>query len=81
MIKGFYIDNFKSLVNFRLPPTPHQLGPFTCLVGLNGAGKSTVLQAFDFVGHLANGEVVTWLKQREWKTADLTSRFLKKKLI
>lgn len=81
MIKGFYIDNFKSLVDFRLPPRPHQLGSFTCLVGLNGAGKSTVLQAFDFVGHLANGQVGTWLKQREWKASDLTSRFLKKKLI
>ncbi len=81
MIKGFYIDNFKSLVDFRLPPAPHKLGSFTCLVGLNGAGKSTVLQAFDFVGHLANGQVATWLKQREWKAADLTSRFLKKKLI
>lgn len=82
MIRGFYIDNFKSLVRFRLPPKPHQLGAFTCLVGLNGAGKSTVLQAFDFVGHLANGQVGTWVKQREWKTSDLTSRFLKlKKLI
>lgn len=81
MIKGFYIDNFKSLVDFRLPPAPHQLGSFTCLVGLNGTGKSTVLQAFDFVGHLANGQVATWLRQREWKAADLTSRFLKKKLI
>ena len=81
MIKGFYIDNFKSLVDFRMPPAPHQLGSFTCLVGLNGAGKSTVLQAFDFVGHLANGEVRAWLKQREWKTSDLTSRYLKKKLI
>ena len=81
MIKSFYIDNFKSLVDFRLPPKPHELGDFTCLVGLNGAGKSTVLQAFDFVGHLANGQVETWLKQREWKAADLNSRFLKKKLI
>jgi len=81
VIRGFYIDNFKSLVDFRLPPRPHQLGSFTCLVGLNGAGKSTVLQAFDFVGHLANGQVAAWLKQREWKTSDLTSRFLKKKLI
>jgi predicted ATPase len=81
VISAFYIDNFKSLVDFRLPPAPHRLGSFTCLVGLNGAGKSTVLQAFDFVGHLANGQVATWLKQREWKASDLTSRFLKKKLI
>jgi len=79
MIRSFYIDNFKSLVDFRLPPVPYQLGTFTCLVGLNGAGKSTVLQAFDFIGHLANGQVAAWLKQREWKASDLNSRFLRKK--
>jgi AAA15 family ATPase/GTPase len=56
MIKSFYIDNFKSLVDFRLPPAPHRLGSFTAW-WVNGAGKSTVLQAFDFVGHLANGQV------------------------
>lgn len=81
MIRSFYIDNFKSLVDFRLPPAGHELGAFTCLVGLNGAGKSTVLQAFDFVGHLASGEVAAWLKQREWKRADLTSRLLNKQLV
>lgn len=81
MIRSFYIDNFKSLVNFRLPPEPHALGGFTCLVGLNGAGKSTVLQAFDFVGHLASGDVEAWLKQREWNKADLTSQFLNRQLI
>lgn len=81
MIRSFYIDNFKSLVDFRLPPAKQQLGPFTCLVGLNGAGKSTVLQAFDFIGHLAIGQVGAWLKQREWKRADLTSQFLKKKVL
>ena len=81
MIRSFYIDNFKSLVDFRLPPAKQQLGPFTCLVGLNGAGKSTVLQAFDFIGHLAIGQVGAWLKQREWKRADLTSQFLKKKTL
>jgi predicted ATPase len=81
MIRSFYIDNFKSLVDFRLPPLPHELGGITCLVGLNGAGKSTVLQAFDFIGHMATGQVENWLKQREWKKADLTSRFLNRQLI
>jgi ABC-type polar amino acid transport system ATPase subunit len=81
MIKSFAIDNFKSLVDFRLPPRPHQLGALTVLVGLNGAGKSTVLQAFDFVGHLANGQVMTWLEKREWTASDLTSRLLNKRLI
>jgi predicted ATPase len=81
MIRSFAIDNFKSLVDFRMPPKPHKLGSLTVLVGLNGAGKSTVLQAFDFVGHLANGQVTQWLNKREWKSSDLTSRLLKKKLI
>lgn len=81
MIKAFAIDNFKSLVNFRMPPKPHELGALTVLVGLNGAGKSTVLQAFDFVGYLANGQVSQWLAKREWKASDLTSKLLKKKLI
>lgn len=81
MIRSFYIDNFKSLVDFRLPPLPHRLSGFTCLVGLNGAGKSTVLQAFDFVGHMTSGEVSTWLRQRDWDDADLKSRFLNRVLI
>jgi len=81
MIRSFAIDNFKSLVDFRMPPKPHKLGSLTVLVGLNGAGKSTVLQAFDFVGHLAIGQVTQWLNKREWKSSDLTSRLLKKKLI
>lgn len=81
MIRSLYIDNFKSLVDFRLPPAPHVLGDFTCLVGLNGAGKSTVLQAFDLLGHLVSGDVEAWLEHREWEKSDLTSRFLKKQLI
>lgn len=81
MITSFEIDNFKSLVNFRLPPAPHALGTFTCLVGLNGAGKSTVLQAFEFIGHLVAGGISDWLKLRDWADADLRSRFLNKMLI
>lgn len=78
MIRSFYIDNFKSLVNFSLPA---EMGQFTCLVGLNGSGKSTVLQAFDFLGQLVSGKVDDWLIRREWRKSDLTSRFLKKQLI
>ena len=39
-------NNFKSLVDFRLA-----LADFTCLIGLNGSGKSTVLQFIDFVAN------------------------------
>jgi predicted ATPase len=81
MIRSLYIDNFKSLVDFRLPMAPHALGRFVCLVGLNGAGKSTVLQALDFLAHLPGGKLQDWLDRREWKPSDLTSRFLKRQLI
>jgi predicted ATPase len=81
MIRSLYIDNFKSLVDFRLPPVPHALGPFVCLVGLNGAGKSTVLQALDFLGHLAQGKVKDFLERREWRAADLCSQFTKRQVI
>jgi energy-coupling factor transporter ATP-binding protein EcfA2 len=40
MITRLYADNFKTLVNFELP-----LGPMNLLLGANGAGKSTVLEA------------------------------------
>jgi predicted ATPase len=79
MIKHFHIDNFKSLVDFRLSPEGGSLAKFTCLVGLNGAGKSTVLQALDFIGHLASGEIDEWLKAREWKPRDMISQFARRK--
>ncbi len=44
MIKSVRVVNFKSLADVTL-----SLGHFNCLVGMNGAGKSTVLQALDFL--------------------------------
>ena len=74
MITKLHIENFKSLADFDLPPVDLRMGRFTCLIGLNGSGKSTLLQAFDFIAHLATGEVETWLSQREWKRTELTTQ-------
>jgi energy-coupling factor transporter ATP-binding protein EcfA2 len=68
-----YVDNFKSLVDFRL-----NLDAFTCLVGLNGSGKSTVIQAMDFIAQLFKGDVSGWLAQRQWKPGDLNSKLVGK---
>jgi len=57
MIREFHINNFKSLVNFKF-----QLDKFTCLIGLNGSGKSTILQALDFTTQLIKGHIEDWLK-------------------
>ena len=35
MTRGLFIDKFKSLVDFKLPPAPLALCGFTCLVGLD----------------------------------------------
>jgi AAA15 family ATPase/GTPase len=83
MLKKFTIDNFKSLIEFSFPPAQNKesLPQFSCLVGTNGAGKSTILQAFDFIHHLASGTLDTWVKARGWKLSELTSRFSEKRTI
>ena len=69
MIKSVRVVNFKSLAELDIP-----LGRFNCLVGMNGAGKSTVLQALDFLSQLMRGDVQGWLDRRGWTAADLNSK-------
>lgn len=73
MIKKIKVNNFKSLVDFEI-----SLSEFNCLVGLNGSGKSTVLQFLDFLSQLMIGDVGGWLEARQWKAADLNSKITKK---
>lgn len=68
-IDHIFVDNFKSLVDFGTP-----LAKFSCLIGLNGAGKSTVLQFVDFLAQQVRGDIGGWLKERGWRGADLCSR-------
>ena len=72
-IKSIEANNFKSLVDFRI-----DLGQFTGLIGLNGSGKSTVLQFIDFASQLIKGDITGWLKERKWDTSDLKSKLTKK---
>jgi len=69
MIKSIRVVNFKSLADVEL-----SLGHFNCLVGMNGAGKSTMLQALDFVSQLMRGDVEGWLDHRGWTAADLNCK-------
>lgn len=46
----------------------------TLLVGMNGAGKSSVLQAFAFARHLAEGNPLAFFDERQWERAALKSR-------
>jgi predicted ATPase len=75
-IKSIKVDNFKSLVNFELP-----LANFSCLVGLNGSGKSTILQFLDFLSQQFRGDLSGWLKQRQWEASDLNSKLTRRQNI
>ncbi|MFW2611861.1 AAA family ATPase [Aliarcobacter butzleri] len=71
-----YISNFKSLKDFTL-----DFSKFTCLIGLNSSGKSTILQAIDFISQQMNGNISQWLKDRNWETNELTYKLEKRRLI
>jgi predicted ATPase len=75
-IKYIKANNFKSLVGFRV-----EFAAFNCLIGLNGSGKSTVLQFIDFFSRLIRGDITGWLNERKWESSDLKSKLTKKKNI
>lgn len=72
-ITRFFIDNFKSLRGFEIPFPPSDKNSFLCLIGKNGAGKSTILQAVDFAGELFRGAMSAWLKSRNWEKKDIST--------
>ncbi|MGK0290863.1 MAG: putative ATPase [bacterium] len=76
MISKIYIDNFKSLNDFTL-----ECNKITCLIGMNSSGKSTILQAVDFLGAIASGNVKHWLGIRGWEAKEIKSKFQSKQLI
>jgi predicted ATPase len=72
MIEYIHVKNFKSLSDIKLT-----LDKFNCLIGMNGAGKSTVLQALDFISQIMIGQVQDWLDSRGWQSHDLNCKLRK----
>jgi len=71
MIKKIGVSAFKSLVDFEL----NLDSKFNCIIGLNGAGKSSVLQLFSYVSALIEGKIDRWLSERGWEEKDVVSHF------
>ena len=63
------VGNFKSLDAFQL-----EFSKFTCLIGLNSSGKSTLLQFIDFISAQMRGDITGWLKSRDWDGIGLESK-------
>ncbi len=76
MLKSIKIKNFKSLKDTQITFTKNSF-----LIGMNGSGKTTVLQAIDFLSAISSGEVEEWLDARGWSKKDLTFYGSKKSLI
>ncbi len=77
MIEKIQIKNFKSLGDEVSLP----MAKFNCLIGMNGSGKSTVLQALDFISQIMIGHVQEWLDSRSWTIHDLSSKLRKERYI
>jgi predicted ATPase len=53
MITRLQVDGFKNLVDIDL-----HFGPFTCIAGENGVGKSNIFDVLQFVSYLADYPVI-----------------------
>ncbi|KOF56282.1 hypothetical protein AGR56_05355 [Clostridium sp. DMHC 10] len=69
MIKSIYIDNFKALNDFSI-----DLKPLTVLIGGNGSGKSTILQAIDLLCNIVKMDIDSYIQSRGWEPSDLKSQ-------
>jgi predicted ATPase len=83
MITNFSIRNFKNLA--AVPPGDGDLlpfGPINVLIGPNGCGKSSFLQAIDFLRAFFRTSVELYLKEHNWEYNDLpnlrqTTKFIR----
>jgi predicted ATPase len=70
MLKKLTIKNFKAIQDMTIEFTP-----LTVLIGENGCGKSTVLQALDFLRSAATRDIPEYLRERGWAFEELKSKF------
>ena len=73
MLTRLKVSNFKNLVDVDL-----YLGPFTCVVGPNGVGKSNLFDAIRFLSALANHtlmEAAAAVRDQDSRTAHVRDLF------
>ena len=75
-IKKMFADNFKSMNNFEMT-----FGDYVIVIGNNSAGKTTVLQALDFLRFACTSTIEDYLECHSFRPNDLFSKFQSKKTI
>ena len=73
MLTRLYVSGFKNLVDVDI-----SFGPFTCIVGANGVGKSNLLDAITFLSNLADGtlrDAALSVRDQGAKTGDIRGLF------
>ena len=71
MIKAFSISNFKNLLEVPDKDEYLHFNPINVLIGPNGCGKSSFLQAIDFLRAFMRSSVEVYLQERGWDYRDL----------
>ncbi|MDR0718521.1 MAG: AAA family ATPase [Treponema sp.] len=70
MLKKLTIRNFKAIQNMTINFTR-----LTALIGGNSCGKTTVLQALDFIRSASMREISEYLREKGWTFDQLRSQF------
>lgn len=78
MLTRLHVKNFKSLLDTEIVFSKNSF-----LIGMNGTGKTSILQAVDFLSVIARGEgaIEQWLKERTWDKKELNFYGTRKYLI
>jgi predicted ATPase len=74
MLTRLKVSGFKNLVDVDV-----RFGPFTCIAGVNGVGKSNLFDAIRFISALANGktfaEAAMSVREEDSTSSDIRSLF------
>ncbi|KXV14809.1 hypothetical protein AD933_10555 [Acetobacter malorum] len=69
-LESIRVSGFKAIDRFSLRLEPN----LTMLLGMNGAGKSSTLQLFSFIHHLAEGKPSRFFEERGWNPKEMKFR-------
>lgn len=71
MFRKIYVNNFKSLVDFSI-----ELTSMSAIIGNNATGKSSILQAIDFLCGSVREDFGIMLERRNWTAGNIKSKLI-----